>query len=78
MKVGRKFIIPQKARAIAIFAAKKKKVIILDGIEQGKMPLQEISVEIPKIESVCEFIDAQDPNEAVKSLLTRLSEERYI
>ncbi|MCK5163783.1 MAG: electron transfer flavoprotein beta subunit/FixA family protein [Desulfobacula sp.] len=70
--------VPRIPAVRAIFAAKKKPVIKLNGIEQGKMPLQEISVEIPKIESVCEFIDAQDPNEAVKSLLTRLSEERYI
>ncbi len=70
--------VPRIPAVRAIFAAKKKPVIKLDGIEQGKMALGEISVEIPKTESVCEFIDAQDPNEAAKALLTRLAEERYI
>jgi len=70
--------VPRIPAVRAIFAAKKKPVVKLDGTDQGKMTLQEISVEIPKSESVCEFIDAEDPNEAVKTLLTRLTEERYI
>ncbi len=70
--------VPRIPAVRAIFAAKKKSVVKLDGTDQGKLPLQEISVEIPKSESVCEFIDAEDPNEAVKTLLTRLKEERYI
>ncbi|WP_300465230.1 electron transfer flavoprotein beta subunit/FixA family protein [Desulfobacula sp.] len=70
--------VPRIPAVRAIFGAKKKPVVKLDGIDQGKMALAEISVEIPKIESVCEFIDAEDPNEAVKTLLSRLTEERYI
>lgn len=70
--------VPRIPAVRAIFAAKKKPVVKLDGVDQGKMAMQEISVEIPKSESVCEFIDADDPNEAVKTLLTRLTEERYI
>lgn len=70
--------VPRIPAVRAIFAAKKKKVVKLDGIEASKPSINEVSVEIPKVESVCEFIDAEDPNEAVKLLLTRLTEERYI
>jgi len=70
--------VPRIPAVRAIFAAKKKPVVKLEAIDQGKMMLTELSVEIPKIESVCEFIDMEDPNQAVKTLLARLTEERYI
>lgn len=70
--------VPRIPAVRAIFAAKKKKVVTLDGTDATPAALEEISVDIPKIDSVCEFIDAEDPNEAVKNLLTRLTEERYI
>ena len=62
----------------AIFAAKKKPVTKLESVDQGKMAMKELGVEIPKVKSVCEFIDVEDMNEAAKKLLTRLTEERYI
>jgi len=62
----------------AIFAAKKKPVTKLESVDQGKMPLTELGVEIPKTKSVCEFIDVEDMNAAAKILLNRLTEERYI
>jgi len=62
----------------AIFAAKKKPVTKLESINQGKMALTELGVEIPKTKSICEFIDVEDMNAAAKTLLTRLTEERYI
>jgi electron transfer flavoprotein beta subunit len=70
--------VPRIPAVRAIFAAKKKPVVKLDGIDSVKMSLEEISVEIPKIESVCEFIDAEDPKEAGRILLARLTEEKYI
>jgi electron transfer flavoprotein beta subunit len=42
------------------------------------MALTELGVEIPKTKSICEFIDVEDMNAAAKTLLTRLTEERYI
>ncbi len=70
--------VPRIPAVRAIFAAKKKKVIKLDGTDDGKMALEELSVDIPKTESVCEFIDAENIDEAAKTLLTRLTEERFI
>lgn len=70
--------VPRIPAVRAIFAAKKKPVVKLDGINPEKMDMDEISVEIPKIDSICEFIEAEDPNEAAKILLNRLTEERYI
>ena len=50
----------------------------MDGTAGRAMATEEISVDIPKMESVCEFIEADDPDETVTTLLTRLTEERYI
>lgn len=70
--------VPRIPAVRAIFAAKKKQVIKLDSVDGESPKVSEIGVEIPKVESVCEFIEAEDPNEAVKNLLSRLTEERYI
>ena len=70
--------VPRIPAVRAIFAAKKKPVEKMDGTAGRAMATEEISVDIPKMESVCEFIEADDPDETVTTLLTRLTEERYI
>lgn len=70
--------VPRIPAVRAIFAAKKKPVEKLPEIEATQMNVSEVSVEIPQMESVCEFIPAEDMNEAVKTLLNRLKEERYL
>lgn len=70
--------VPRIPAVRAIFAAKKKPVVKLESIDQGKMALKELSVKVPVMKSVCEFIDMEDLNQAAKTLLTRLAEERYI
>ncbi len=70
--------VPRIPAVRAIFAAKKKPVDKMPGIEAKAMAVEEISVQIPKMESVCEFISAEDVQESVKTLLTRLREERYL
>ncbi len=42
------------------------------------MALNELEVIIPKSEYVCEFIDTEDPEQAARTLITRLNEERYL
>jgi electron transfer flavoprotein beta subunit len=70
--------VPRIPAVRAIFAAKKKPVIKLEATDQGKMALTELEVTIPRMESVCEFIPVEDLGQAVKTLLSRLTEERYI
>jgi len=71
--------VPRIPAVRAIFAAKKKPVEKLPEIETTQKNVSEVSVEIPQIESVCEFISAEDDiDEAVKTLLNRLKEERYL
>lgn len=62
----------------AIFAAKKKPVEKIEGIPGTPMNAAEVSVEIPKMESVCEFLPVEDMAETAKTLLSKLREERYI
>ena len=63
----------------SIFAAKKKPVVQLPEIEGDAMPIDEVSVDIPVMESVCEFLPVEDdPAEAAKILLGKLREERLI
>lgn len=62
----------------AIFAAKKKPVEKIEGISGTAMGVTEVSVEIPAMESVCEFLPLEDLNETTKMLLGRLREERYL
>ncbi len=70
--------VPRIPAVRAIFAAKKKPVVKMESTNQGKMALKELEVRIPKVESVCEFIDAEDPAQAARTLLNRLNEERYL
>ena len=50
----------------------------LPEIAARRMNLQEVSVHIPKMESVCELVPAEDLEEAARLLLRRLKEERYL
>jgi electron transfer flavoprotein beta subunit len=61
-----------------IFAAKKKPVDKIPAIEGSAMEVDEVSVEIPKMESVCEFLPVEDMDETARTLLRRLKEERYL
>lgn len=61
-----------------IFAAKKKPVEKIAEIESSTMQTNEIAVEIPKMESVCEFLPVDDLDETARTLLARLREERYL
>ena len=62
----------------AIFAAKKKPVEKLPEIAAARMNVQELSVRIPKMESVCELLPAEDLEDTARVLLRRLKEERYL
>lgn len=70
--------VPRIPAVKAIFAAKKKPVEKLPEIGARPMGVSEISVSIPKIESVCELIPAEDMDEAARTLFRRLKEERYL
>lgn len=70
--------VPRIPAVKAIFAAKKKPVEKLPEIGARKMSLSELSVSIPKVESNCEQIPAEDMDDAVRVLLRRLKEERYL
>ncbi|ABB31759.1 Electron transfer flavoprotein alpha/beta-subunit [Geobacter metallireducens RCH3] len=70
--------VPRIPAVKAIFAAKKKPVEKLPEIGTGKMAVSELSVSIPKVESNCELIPAEDMDDAVRVLLRRLKEERYL
>jgi electron transfer flavoprotein beta subunit len=70
--------VPRIPAVKAIFAAKKKPVEKLPEIGTKKMNILEVSVKIPKMESVCELIPAEDVEEAARVLLRRLKEERYL
>ena len=50
----------------------------MSGIEDGQMGVSEISILIPKIESVCEFLPLDDMEQTARMLLKRLKEERYL
>ena len=62
----------------AIFAAKKKPVEKIEGIAAESMKVEQKSVEIPKVECVCEFLPLDDIAETAKMLLNKLREERYL
>lgn len=62
----------------SIFAAKKKPVEKLEGIAAASMGVEELSVNIPKMESVCEFLSIEDMGETAKTLLAKLREGRYL
>jgi electron transfer flavoprotein beta subunit len=62
----------------AIFAAKKKPVEKIEGIATEPMDVSELSVEIPEMESECEFLPTEDILETSKILMNKLLEGRYI
>lgn len=70
--------VPRIPAVKAIFAAKKKPVEKMQEIPAKGMNITEVSVKIPKMESVCEFVPAEDTEEAARVLLKRLKEERYL
>lgn len=70
--------VPRIPAVKAIFAAKKKPVDKKAEIGAEPMKLGEVAVKIPKMESVCELIPAEDMDEAARQLLRRLKEERYL
>jgi electron transfer flavoprotein beta subunit len=70
--------LPRIPAVRAILFAKKKPVKKVPEIKVPGMELDELSVEIPKMESVCEFISIEKIEETARILLTRLKEERYL
>lgn len=70
--------VPRIPAVRSILAAKKKPVEKIDGIPGTPMPVAELSVEIPKMESVCEFLPLDDMAQTCKILLSKLREERYL
>lgn len=70
--------VPRIPAVRAIMAAKKKPVEKLQGTDAPPMKVEEVKVEIPKLESVCEFLPFEDMQETSKMLLARLREERYL
>ncbi len=70
--------VPRIPPVRGILAAKKKPVEQLAEIESDPMSAQEISVEIPKMESSCEFIPFEDPDQTAAMLVKRLKEERHL
>ncbi len=70
--------VPRIPPVRGILAAKKKPVDKIAPIDSALMPASEISVMIPKMESTCEIISAEDVNQAARTLLKRLKEERYL
>lgn len=61
-----------------ILAAKKMPVEKLEEIKPTPMPVEELSVEIPKMEIKCEFLPTEDIKETARMLLKKLKEERYL
>jgi len=70
--------IPRIPAVRAIFSAKKKPVERLQEIKTTLTNISEKSVEIPQMESVCEFIPVEAIDETARILLSRLKEERYL
>lgn len=70
--------VPRIPAVKAIFNAKKKPVEKLDAVEDPIMGWTEQNIGIPKIESVCEFFPVDDLEQAARSLMAKLREERYL
>lgn len=70
--------VPRVPAVRAIMAARKKPVEQMRGIEAEPMKVQEVKVEIPKLDSECEFLSIDDLRQTAKTLLARLREERYL
>lgn len=69
---------PRIPKVKAIMAAVKKPVEKFQEVDAAAMKVEEIKVEIPKLESVCEFLPLEDLQQTAKILLARLREERYL
>jgi electron transfer flavoprotein beta subunit len=50
----------------------------MEGIAGAPMSVEEVSVQIPKMESVCEFLPLEDMGQTAKTLLAKLREGRYL
>ena len=61
-----------------ILAAKKMPVEKLQERKRNPMEVEELSVEIPKMEIECEFLPTEDIKETARILLKKLKEERYL
>lgn len=70
--------IPRIPAVRDIFSAKKKPVDKLREVECAPSGVQEISVEVPVMESICEFLPVDDFDQTSKILLKRLKEDRYL
>jgi electron transfer flavoprotein beta subunit len=70
--------VPRIPAVRSIFAAKKKPVDKMEGIPGIPMGVEELSVQIPKMESVCEFLPIEDVGQTAKLLLAKLREGRYL
>lgn len=70
--------VPRIPPVRGILAAKKKPVENIPEIDAEKMGASELSVEIPKMESQCEFIAVEDLKQTASQLVQRLKEERYL
>lgn len=70
--------VPRIPAVRQIFAAKKKGVEKYPEIAADPIEAKEISVEIPVMETVCEFLPMDDTKETARLLLSKLREERLI
>ncbi len=70
--------VPRIPPVRGILAAKKKPVDKIPEIDTEKMGAMELSVEIPKMDSQCEFIAVEDLVQTASQLVKRLKEERYL
>lgn len=70
--------VPRIPPVKSIFAAKKKPVTKVAEESIKEMGPREASVRIPQMQSMCELIPTENPEEAALQLLKRLREERYL
>lgn len=70
--------VPRIPPVKSIFAAKKKPFQKIEAIKAEPMEIEEITVEKPKQESVCDFLPLDDMEVTSKMLLEKLRGGRYI
>lgn len=70
--------VPRIPAVRAIMASKKRTVEKLEGIAAEPMHVMEVNVEIPRLESQCEFLPLDDLRQSARVLLARLREERCL
>ncbi|BBO80986.1 electron transfer flavoprotein subunit beta [Desulfosarcina ovata subsp. sediminis] len=70
--------VPRIPAVRAIFAAKKKPVNKLACTEVAAVNFRALSVDIPQMETVCEFLPMDDAGETARTLLTKLRAGRYL